>query len=223
MKTREYEAMFLLDNAAAVADWDGTSGIVDQLLTKYGAEIVQTEKWDERKLAYEIRGHKRATYLVYFKAASDVAAKVTADASLNDKIVRMLILTLDEPIADHIKAGGGARAPGGGEPQGQPRGRGGRRGPSPSSSRRRGGRRGLRGAGRAGAHRRDVVPRSHREPRARGLAAASSRGDVVPGARVDAARPGRGPASGPPRPRTKETEGRPSCPATRSRPRRRRS
>ena len=87
-----------------MADWDGTSGIVDQLLTKYGAEIVQTEKWDERKLAYEIRGHKRATYyLVYFKAASDVAAKVTADASLNDKIVRMLILTLDEPIADHIK------------------------------------------------------------------------------------------------------------------------
>ncbi len=104
MKTREYEAMFLLDNAAAVADWDGTSGIVDQLLTKYGAEIVHKEKWDERKLAYEIRGHKRATYyLVYFKAASDVAAKVTADASLNDKIVRMLILTLDEPITDHIK------------------------------------------------------------------------------------------------------------------------
>lgn len=104
MKTREYEAMFLLDNAAAVADWDGTSGIVDQLLTKYGAEIVHKEKWDERKLAYEIRGHKRATYyLVYFKAASDVAAKVTADATLNDKIVRMLVLTLDEPIADHIK------------------------------------------------------------------------------------------------------------------------
>lgn len=104
MKTREYEAMFLLDNAAAVADWDGTSGIVDQLLTKYGAEIVQKEKWDERKLAYEIRGHKRATYyLVYFKASSDVPAKVTADAALNDKIVRMLVITLDEPIADHIK------------------------------------------------------------------------------------------------------------------------
>jgi small subunit ribosomal protein S6 len=104
MKTREYEAMFLLDNAAAVADWDGTSGIVDQLLTKYGAEIVHKEKWDERKLAYEIRGHKRATYyLVYFKAPSDTAAKVTADAALNDKIVRMLVLTLDEPIADHIK------------------------------------------------------------------------------------------------------------------------
>lgn len=104
MKTREYEAMFLLDNAAAVADWDGTSGIVDQLLTKYGAEIVQKEKWDERKLAYEIRGHKRATYyLVYFKGASDVPAKVRTDAALNDKIVRSLILTLDEPIADHVK------------------------------------------------------------------------------------------------------------------------
>ncbi len=104
MKTREYEAMFLLDNAAAVADWDGTSGIVDQLLTKYGAEIVQKEKWDERKLAYEIRGHKRATYyLVYFKAGPDLPAKVQGDAALNDKIVRSLILTLDEPIADHVR------------------------------------------------------------------------------------------------------------------------
>ena len=28
---------------------------------------------------------------------------MTADAALNDKIVRMLVLTLDEPIADHIK------------------------------------------------------------------------------------------------------------------------
>src|SRR5207244_3649519 len=54
MKTREYEAMFLLDNAAAVADFDGTAGIVDQILARSGATIVQKEKWDERKLAYEI-------------------------------------------------------------------------------------------------------------------------------------------------------------------------
>lgn len=104
MKTREYEAMFLLDNAAAVADWDGTSSVVDQILLKYGCEIVQKEKWDERKLAYEIRGHKRATYyLTYFRAPNDAVAKIRADAALADKIVRHLILVLDEPIEVHVK------------------------------------------------------------------------------------------------------------------------
>src|SRR5262245_66527419 len=92
MRTREYEAMFLLDNAAAVADFDGTAAVVDQILSKNGAEIVQKEKWDERKLAYEIRGHKRATYyLTYFRAPVDAPTKISADANLNEKIIRHLI------------------------------------------------------------------------------------------------------------------------------------
>jgi small subunit ribosomal protein S6 len=104
MKTREYEAMFLLDNAAAVADFDGTAGVVDQILAKAGAEIVQKEKWDERKLAYEIRGHKRATYyLTYFRAPVTAITQIRADATLAEKIVRHLIMQLDEPIDVHVK------------------------------------------------------------------------------------------------------------------------
>ena len=104
MKTRDYEAMFLLDNAAAVADFDGTTGSVDQILAKHGATIVQKEKWDERKLAYEIGGHKRATYyLVYFRAPSDTVARMAGDLKLNDKLIRHLTIALDEPIEVHVK------------------------------------------------------------------------------------------------------------------------
>src|SRR5262245_11031516 len=104
MRTREYEAMFLLDDAAAVADFDGTAAVVDQILSKSGAEIVQKEKWDERKLAYEIRGHKRATYyLTYFRAPGEAIPKIRADAALSDKIIRHLIVALEEPIADHVR------------------------------------------------------------------------------------------------------------------------
>ena len=39
MKAREYEAMFLLDNASAVADFDGTAAVVDQILARSGATI----------------------------------------------------------------------------------------------------------------------------------------------------------------------------------------
>jgi len=104
MKTREYEAMFLLDNASAVADFDGTAAVVDQILARSGATIVQKEKWDERKLAYEIRGHKRATYyLVYFSAPTDAIVKIRNDSSLAEKIVRSLIVVLEEPIDVHVK------------------------------------------------------------------------------------------------------------------------
>jgi small subunit ribosomal protein S6 len=104
MKTCEYEAMFLLDNAAAVADFDGTAGIVDQILQKHGATIVQKEKWDERKLAFEIGGHKRATYyLVYFRAPTSAIPAIRVDAELAEKIIRYLIIALHEPIEVHVK------------------------------------------------------------------------------------------------------------------------
>ena len=104
MRTREYEAMFLLDNAASAADFEATAGIVDQILTRAGATIVQKEKWDERKLAYEIRGHKRATYyLAYFRAPTDAVAKIRIDAGLSEKVIRSLILVLEEPIEVHVK------------------------------------------------------------------------------------------------------------------------
>ncbi len=104
MRTKEYEAMFLLDNAAATADWEATAGIVDAILARHSATIVQKEKWDERKLAYEIRGHKRATYyLVYFRAEAGAIPGIRGDADLADKIIRYLVIALDEPIEIFVK------------------------------------------------------------------------------------------------------------------------
>ena len=104
MRTREYEAMFLLNNDAATADFDGTAGQVDKILEKNGATIVKKEKWDERKLAYEIRGQRRATYyLVYFSAPTSAIAEIRRDVNLNETILRHLMFVLEEPIAVHVE------------------------------------------------------------------------------------------------------------------------
>ena len=104
MSTREYEAMFLLDNTAATADFEATAAQVDKILEKHGAELVHNEKWDERRLAYEIKGHRRATYyLVYFRAPSPALAEIDRDVSLNEVILRHLAIALDEPIDEYIK------------------------------------------------------------------------------------------------------------------------
>jgi small subunit ribosomal protein S6 len=100
----EYEAMYLLENNAATADFEGTAGQVDQILTKHGASIVQKEKWDERKLAYEIKGQRRATYyLVYYSCDPQAQKAINEDLGLNEVVLRHLTLRLEEPIAEHIE------------------------------------------------------------------------------------------------------------------------
>ena len=103
MTSRNYEGMFILDNNAATADFEATSGLVDAILKKHGANIVVNEKWDDRKLAYEIKGRRRGTYyLTYFQAEPDAIAKIDEDVHLTEDILRHMVLVLDLPIEEHI-------------------------------------------------------------------------------------------------------------------------
>ncbi len=89
---RLYEAMFLVD-LAAEADWDKINAIIKKILEKAGAEIVSMEKWDERRLAYEIGGKNRGTYILcYFHADGQKIRQIERDAQLSESIMRVLIL-----------------------------------------------------------------------------------------------------------------------------------
>lgn len=103
MKTRAYEGMFLLDNNVASTDFEAAAKVVDQILEKNGAKVARKEKWDERKLSYEIRGHRRATYyLVYFTAPTTAVPEINRDCELSEGVIRHLVIALDLPIEEHI-------------------------------------------------------------------------------------------------------------------------
>ena len=104
MSTRNYEAMFILDHNAASADFEATAATVDQILDKHGANVVKKEKWDERKLAYEIKGHRRGTYyLTYFTAEPAVIANINEDVRLSEPILRHMVIVLDGSIENHLE------------------------------------------------------------------------------------------------------------------------
>ena len=89
---RTYEAMFLIDNTKA-SDWDSAVQHVHDILKKGGAQVISTEKWGERKLAYHVNGHRRGTYMqIYFDAATDAIPDMRRDCILSDAILRTLIL-----------------------------------------------------------------------------------------------------------------------------------
>jgi small subunit ribosomal protein S6 len=95
---RLYEALFLIDAGEAASDWQGINDHIKKILERNGAEIVSMRKWDDRPLAYPIKGKRRGTYiLVYFNATSEKLADMERDIRLSERIVRSMILR-----GDHI-------------------------------------------------------------------------------------------------------------------------
>lgn len=99
MKTitqKVYEAMFLIDSVQAASDWDETEGLIKTILERAAAQIISIRKWDERKLAYDIDGKSRGTYILcYFNAPADKITQIERDVQLSEKIMRVLILKAD--------------------------------------------------------------------------------------------------------------------------------
>jgi len=91
-----YEGMFLLDNRQANRDWDGTLESLKNMITKHGAEILRCQKWGERRLAYEIKGRRRGTYvLAYFQADSDAVNRIYREVELSELVLRAMMLRID--------------------------------------------------------------------------------------------------------------------------------
>ncbi len=89
---RLYEALFLVDSGDAASDWDGIVGHIRRTLEKHGCEILSIRKWDERPLAYVIRGRNRGTYILsYFKADTSCVNEIERDFNLSERIIRVLI------------------------------------------------------------------------------------------------------------------------------------
>jgi len=94
---RLYEGMFIISDTVASSDWEATVKHVEDLLKNRGAEIIKSEKWEERKFAYKLKGHKRGTYLlVYFNATPDSISAVKRDFALSDNVLRTLIVRTDK-------------------------------------------------------------------------------------------------------------------------------
>ena len=100
---RLYEGLFLVDSALAASQWNELMGAIRKILDRADADVVSLKKWDDRKLAYEIRGISRGTYiLVYFHCDPLRIGAIERDVTLSEQILRVLILRTDRMSQDDI-------------------------------------------------------------------------------------------------------------------------
>lgn len=103
VKKKLYEAMFLVDSAQA-SDWDKIVETLETVLGKADSEIVSIRKWDDRKLAYEIKGKSRGTYILcYFRADGAKVREIENAVQLSEQIMRVLILVADTMSKEDIE------------------------------------------------------------------------------------------------------------------------
>jgi small subunit ribosomal protein S6 len=103
-KNKLYEGMFLVDSSLAGSDWDGIISAIKKTLEKAKAEVVSIVKWDDRKLAYDIEGKSRGTYILsYFRVDGERIKDIEKSVRLSEKIMRVLILNAEKLSQEDIE------------------------------------------------------------------------------------------------------------------------
>jgi len=96
MPLHTYECLFLLDSNKTAGNLDSARTHLHTILDKYGSEIIATRPWDDRRLAYPIKGHKKGQYyLIFFKCESLKMIEMEHDFRLSELILRHLVSHID--------------------------------------------------------------------------------------------------------------------------------
>ena len=93
--------MCLLDNAEVRKGWEPLKEAVAGLFTKHEAKVLSNRRWDERRLAYPIKGQQRATYLLLFFAAdTQTLPAIRRELEFSESMIRYMITECDDIPAD---------------------------------------------------------------------------------------------------------------------------
>jgi small subunit ribosomal protein S6 len=102
MAANVYECMFLLDTNKVAGDVSAAAKQLQELLERNQAEMLASRPWDDRRLAYPIKSHKKGLYyLTFFRTEGKNLAKIEHDISLSEVVLRSLVLYVDPK---HVEA-----------------------------------------------------------------------------------------------------------------------
>lgn len=103
-----YEGLFILDANRLARDREGLPRELNGLIEAADGEIEVSRLWEERRLAYPIRGQRKGAYwITYFKLPTSKVTELTRSCELTEGILRQLFVRLPDPlvqpILDHAK------------------------------------------------------------------------------------------------------------------------
>jgi small subunit ribosomal protein S6 len=105
--TNVYEGLFLFPQTQS-GNLQPAVDLLTDILSRAKAEVIALGKWEERRLAYEIKGNKRGVYfLVYFRAPGSALAGIERACNLSELLLRSMIIRADHVTPEQMEAADG--------------------------------------------------------------------------------------------------------------------
>ena len=93
---RNYEVMFVINAALEEATKNATIETVQNIIAANG-EVVKTDVWGMRKLAYPIQKMEEGYYVVIeFKADATLPYELNRKLKISDNVIRHIIINKEE-------------------------------------------------------------------------------------------------------------------------------
>ncbi|MEW6600870.1 MAG: 30S ribosomal protein S6 [Nitrospirota bacterium] len=90
-----YEDIVILDAALDDTAAEETVQRIKDVIVKQGGEILKTENWGRRKLAYELNKHQKGNYvLLLFKAPPSTITELETLSKVVDSIIKFMVVKL---------------------------------------------------------------------------------------------------------------------------------
>ncbi|MDP2278671.1 MAG: 30S ribosomal protein S6 [Nitrospirota bacterium] len=96
-----YENIVILNASLGDEEIETASCKIKDLITNSGGEILNTDVWGRRKLAYEIKKQKKGFYLLLvFKSPSAAIKKLEDYYKVFDPVVKYIVIKLEKKQAE---------------------------------------------------------------------------------------------------------------------------
>jgi small subunit ribosomal protein S6 len=104
MKKYFYELTYIINPVLEEDQFKEAVDKVNKLIEDNDGEVVETDEWGVRKLAYEMDG-KRNGYFVnlYFEAPASAIEVIERNMRISDEIMRYLTLKYDSKMLKHYE------------------------------------------------------------------------------------------------------------------------
>lgn len=94
---REYEVMYILQPTLSADEQTTIIDRYNELIASMGGTVEKTDRWDLRKLQYEINGCREGYYVVVnFQGDPALETEMDRQMKLTEPILRHMILRRDE-------------------------------------------------------------------------------------------------------------------------------
>jgi len=98
-QARQYELVYIMSPDATEKDVTDLHAQIESIITRYQGELVKTENWGRRKLAFRIGKHREGTYVLeVFTGTGELTKELDRRLKVIDSVIRHLCVRVDEDL-----------------------------------------------------------------------------------------------------------------------------